>query len=449
MSIVEKKSGSQNRRDVLKSLGVSAAVAPLLWNLPELGHANIVTPGKRRRLIIMFSPNGIIPKNFWPDEEGKDFKLKPILQPLEKYKDQMLILQGVSNKIRGDGDSHMRGMGCLLTGIELFPGNIQGGSHTPAGWAKGISIDQELKNFLQMNPQTRTRFGSLEFGVVVPEKSDPWTRMVFAGPNQPIAPVNSPYEMFEKMYGQLNDQETLKSIFDPLLGELKSLRHSLGTDGRQMLDQHETFIREMEREIQSGPREVNPKAVPKLPAGVKIENDNMPLLSRMQIDLLVNSLQTDMTRVTTLQYTRSVGSARLKSLGIEEGHHALSHESDKDKDAQDKLTKIDRWFCEQLKYLVDKLDATPEPGATGSMLDHTTVVWTNELGKGNSHTLDNIPFVMVGGGLGFKMGRSLKFDRLPHNRLLISLANAMGHSIETFGNKKHSQGGVLPELYQA
>ena len=26
----------------------------------------------------------------------------------------------------------MRGMSCLLTGVELFPGNIQGGSDTPA-----------------------------------------------------------------------------------------------------------------------------------------------------------------------------------------------------------------------------------------------------------------------------------------------------------------------------
>ena len=49
----------------------------------------------------------------------------------------------------------MRGMGCLLTGIELFPGNIQGGSDTPAGWAKGISIDQEIKNYLQKRRRPR------------------------------------------------------------------------------------------------------------------------------------------------------------------------------------------------------------------------------------------------------------------------------------------------------
>ena len=434
------------RRSFLKTLGVSSAVAPFLWNLPETGMANIVSGGKKQRLIFMFSPNGIVPKNFWPDETGSDFKLKRILSPLEKYKDKMLILHGLCNKVRGDGDSHMRGMGCLLTGIELFPGNIQGGSHTPAGWAKGLSIDQELKNFLQKTPQTRTRFGSLEFGVVVPDKADPWTRWVFAGPNQPIAPLDNPYDMFEKMYGKLNDQKTLKSILDPLKDELKSVRAAVGSQGKKILEQHEAFVRQMELEIQTGPREINPKALPALEPGVKNENDNMPKLSRMQIDLLVNAMQTDMTRVATLQYTRSVGSARLKLLGIEEGHHALSHESDRDEDAQEKLTKIDTWFCEQLKYLVDKLASTPEPDGTGMMLDNTTVVWTNELGKGNSHTLNNIPFVLVGGGLDFKMGRSLKMKRIAHNRLLMSLAHAFGHHIEKFGNPTLSQGGILTEL---
>ena len=89
--------------------------------------------------------------------EGADFKLKEILSPLEAFKDRTLVLRGLCNKVRGDGDNHMRGMSCLLTGIELFPGNIQGGSHTPSGWASGISIDQELRNFFQSREQTRTR----------------------------------------------------------------------------------------------------------------------------------------------------------------------------------------------------------------------------------------------------------------------------------------------------
>ena len=127
----------------------------------------------------------------------------------------------------------------------------------------------------------------------------------------------------------------------------------------------------------------------------------------MQIDLLVNSLTNDMTRVATLQYMRSVGQAQMRWLGIEEGHHSLSHEPDNNKDAYDKLKKINTWFCGELAYLAKRLTETPEPTGDGSMLDHTLIVWTNELGKGNSHTLDNIPLVLVGGGAGFKMGRAL------------------------------------------
>jgi hypothetical protein len=70
-------------------------------------------------------------------------------------------------------------------------------------------------------------------------------------------------------------------------------------------------------------------------------------------------------------------------------------------------------------------------------------MWTNELGKGNSHTMDNIPFVLVGNGLNFKMGRSLKFKKVAHNRLLLSLSHAFGHRVKTFGNPNHCGDGPL------
>jgi hypothetical protein len=68
------------------------------------------------------------------------------------------------------------------------------------------------------------------------------------------------------------------------------------------------------------------------------------------------------------------------------------------------------------------------------------------LEKGNSHTLDNIPFVLVGNGLDFRMGRSIRFPRLPHNRLLLALAHGMGHRIDRFGNPNFCGGGPLPNL---
>ena len=164
-----------NRRHFLRNLGVSAAALPFLAGLPSLNGAPL--PQRRQRVIIMFSPNGTLPNDFWPDEEGGAFNFKSILEPLAPFKDRTLLLKGVYNKIRGDGDNHMRGMSCLLTASELLPGNIQGGSDNPAGWAGSISIDQEIRNFYQGRPETKTRFGSLEFGVAVPNRADPWTRM--------------------------------------------------------------------------------------------------------------------------------------------------------------------------------------------------------------------------------------------------------------------------------
>src|SRR5437016_11810050 len=104
-----------HRRQFIKQLGISTASLPFLLGLPSLGLASPARP--RQRLIIMFSPNGTIPGAFWPEETGRDFELKEILGPLEPFKERTLILHGISNRIRGDGDNHMRGMSCLLTGI--------------------------------------------------------------------------------------------------------------------------------------------------------------------------------------------------------------------------------------------------------------------------------------------------------------------------------------------
>lgn len=429
-----------HRRDFLRRLGLSAAAMPFLCGLPSLQ----AQPGRpRQRMIFMFSPNGVVPPHFWPDEQGENFTLKRILQPLEPFKNRLLTLKGVSNKVRGDGDGHMRGMSCLLTGIELFPGNIQGGSDSPAGWASGISIDQELKNFLQSQPHTRTRFGSLELGVAVPNRADPWTRWSYGGPNQPMTPLDDPYQTFEKLHGQMKDRESLGSVLDEVREDLHKLASTLPSEDRALLDRHATFVRQMEQELQDPRQQSLTHPAPQLPPGVANENDEMPRLTSMQIDLLVNAMANDMARIATLQFTNSVGQARMRWLGIEENHHALSHDPDLNAESQEKLTKINVWFCEQLALLAARLDATPEPGGDGTMLDHTTILWTNELGKGNSHSHDDIPFVLVGGGLGFKSGRALQFQEVAHNRLWLSVAHAFGHHISTFGNPSLCDGGPL------
>ena len=430
------------RREFLKKTGLSAAVLPFIVGLPSLALGAPARP--RQRLVVLFTPNGTIPNAFWPDETGDGFTLKPILEPLAPYRDRMLVLHGVHNRVRGDGDGHMRGMSCLLTGIELLPGNIQGGGRSiPAGWAGGISIDQEIRNFFQSQEATRTRFGSLEFGVGVQDRADPWTRMSYAGAGKPVAPISDPYQMYEKLYGQLKDRDSLRSVVDDLQAELGRVRKMVSAEDRRMLEEHETLVRQLERDLDESARQKLRVGPPEFERGVADQNDNLPKLSRMQSDLMVNAFVNDMARVATLQFTKSVGSARMNWLGINDGHHGLSHEPDSDAAAQEKLVKINTWFAGELRYLLDRLAATPEPGADGSLLDNTLVVWTNELGKGNSHTLNDIPFVLVGGGFGFRMGRSLKLGGVPHNRLHLALAHAVGHRIGTFGKADFCTAGPL------
>jgi hypothetical protein len=432
-----------NRRQFLRDLGISAGTLPFLAGLPSITGAP--APQRRQRLIIMFSPNGTIPNEFWSDQEGAGFELKSILKPLEAFKDKTLLLHGVANKVRGDGDNHMRGMSCLLTCDELMQGNIMGGGGNPAGWASNISIDQEIKNYLQSRPETKTRFGSLEFGVAVPDRADPWTRMSYAGGNQPVAPLDDPHQMLGKLYGQMKDKESLVSILDDVQEDLKRVSTKLSARDKALLDQHMTLVRSLEQDLENADKQGKlAHPVPQIDPSIELVNDNTPEISRIQIDLLVNSLANDMARVATLQYMRSVGMAQMRWLGIEEGHHSLSHDPDDNKDSYAKLMKINTWFAGEFAYLARRLSETPEATGEGSMLDNTLLVWTNELGKGNSHTLDNIPYVMVGGGAGFKMGRSLKFDNVAHNRLWMAVAHGMGHTgLKTFGKAELCEGGLL------
>jgi hypothetical protein len=340
----------------------------------------------------------------------------------------------------------MRGMSCLLTATELNPGNIQGGSDTPAGWPKGISIDQEVRNFFQSRDETRTRFGSLEFGVAVPNRADPWTRMCYAGNNRPVAPIDDPGQMFEKLYGGAKDRQVVASVLDFVREDLRRVSTKLSPEDRRLLEEHLQQVRQLEQDIaaaESQSQLVHPE--PEIDPEIELVNDNTPAISRMQIDLLVNALANDMTRVASLQFMRSVGQARMRWLDINEGHHSLSHEPDDNKEAYDKLMRINAWFAMELAYLARRLAETPEPGGVGgSMLDHTQIVWLNELGKGNSHTLSNIPFVLVGGGAGFKTNRALEFDDVPHNRLWLALARGLGHAeLATFGKEEFCSEGPL------
>jgi hypothetical protein len=270
--------------------------------------------------------------------------------------------------------------------------------------------------------------------------------MCYAGSDRPIAPIDDPGQMFEKLYGGAQNREIVGSVLDRVREDIDRVSSKLSSTDRRLLEEHMENVRKLERDIVEASKEtelLHPE--PEIDPNIELANDNTPAISRMQIELLVNAMANDMTRVASLQFMRSVGQARMRWLEIEEGHHSLSHEPDGNEEAHEKLKRINGWFAGELAFMARRLADTPEPGRPNeSLLDNTQIVWLNELGKGNSHTLDDIPFLLVGGGAGFKTGRALELDSVPHNRLWLALANGLGHEeLKVFGSDEHCGDGPL------
>ena len=90
------------------------------------------------------------------------------------------------------------------------------------------------------------------------------------------------------------------------------------------------------------------------------------------------------------------------------------------------------------------LSNIPEADGTNA-LDHTLLLWGSDVSRGNTHAHDNMPFVLAGGGAGFRMGRYAKWQGAFHNDLLVSIINGFGGNVTTFGNPSFCA-GPLPNL---
>lgn len=430
-----------SRRRFLQSLGAASVALPLL---PSLGYTQQTSFPKR--LIFFYSANGTVPARWVPTGTENNWQLSEILEPLQPYKDDLLVLEGVDMRVTttGPGAAHQRGMGSVLTGRALNNGTFPGGGDALSGWASGISLDQYIAN--ERNDQTK--FHSLQFGVRSTGGDNRQT-MVYAGDDQPILPENDPYAVFDRVFADLDadpfDLERIRirraSVLDYVKNDLDKLNQKVSAQDRARLESHLESVRRIETRLDT-PTDVATCEAPVV--GERIEplnQDNYAQIATLQMDMLVNALACDLTRVATLQMSRATSGQRYEFLGFTESHHELSHEGDNNVDAQDKLVAINKWLAEQFAYLIGAMKAVPE--GNGTLLDHSCVVWVNSLGKGNSHTRNDIPVVMAGNCHGFfETGRFLEYGDEPHNNLLVTLAQAMDVNINTFGDPNFCTGAI-------
>jgi hypothetical protein len=68
------------------------------------------------------------------------------------------------------------------------------------------------------------------------------------------------------------------------------------------------------------------------------------------------------------------------------------------------------------------------------VLDHSAVLWCNELGNGYIHEAANVPYVLAGRcGGAIDPGRYLQFEGRGHGELFAGIGQALGLETEIFG----------------
>jgi len=422
------------RRRFLRGAAGAAGAALALPLLDAFVPAKARAATFPKRLVVVFSANGTVPDAWTPTGTETNFTLSDILAPLAPHQDQLVVLAGIDaeSSYHGPGDnSHWNGMGHMLTGTELVD---LGGS---VYWGGGISVDQ----FLAAQIGQKTRFPSIELAV----EDAPATvasRMSYLGAGQPVPPEPDPTKVFHRLFDGLTPAQIdqRRSVLDSVKDDYATLAPKLGAADRQKIDAHLDALRAVEKGLE--------KSGPVTCAGPEIGRDDVrdvPACGKDQMDMLVRALACDLTRVATLQWSISVSMTRMTWLGITDAHHDLSHQSLDDPSVHDKLVQINRWYAGQLAYLLAAMRAVPE--GDGTLLDHSLVVWCNELALGQVHSRRGMPYVLAGGAGGaIKTGRFLQYGTAagqpapPHNNLLVSICRALDVDVMTFGNAAYCTG---------
>ncbi|MGE0791225.1 MAG: DUF1552 domain-containing protein [Sandaracinaceae bacterium] len=442
------------RRSLLRGLGAAAALSPFV----PLLNAGGQEPTPPRRLVHVYFPHGTHYPLWRPAGVGSDFALSPILAPLERHKDKLLVLSGVDIQVEGLGsDHHIEGPVLVGTAMPLLDEDDFFRQYPPGsgmedysyGWNSGPSFDQVIAQRLATQG-IATPFRSLEYGVR-PANPHPGHRVNYAGPRTPVSPESDPHAMFARMFGPPDADaaalERLKaerrSVLDLVGSELTALEPRVSMADRYKLQAHLQAVRDIETGLETvitceGP-DIGEPINPNL-------SDNIPIVLERQMDLMAAALACDLTRVMTLQYScgsNDNNTYRWPEVNVTRlEHHLITHE--RTEQAYDDLRKIYSWYMDRLASLCDRLAAIPE--GDGTVLDHTTIVVTSEIGAGWNHSYQRVPFLLLGGANGyFRMGRHLDHGGVAHNRLLVSLFHAMGfEDVATFGTDTGS--GPLPDL---
>lgn len=382
-----------------------------------------------RRIICICAPLGLHPDNFFPSQVGKDYALSPYLEILKEFRNQFTVISGLAHAGMGSSFAH-QASASFLTGVP--------GAGRP-GFRNAISLDQ----FAADHIGTQTRFPSLSLSG---EGSGglSWTRT-----GALIPADNVPSKVFARLFlegradevqGQMRRLADGRSILDDVRDQAKALRSGLGNDDREKLDEYLTSVRELEQRLvndESWAKTPKPKVKVEPPKDIPNAADLIGR-TRLLFDLSHLALQTDSTRLITIMLAGSTNAPPIK--GVTLGHHDLSHHG-KDPLKLEQLKIVEVETMKTVRDLLANLKKSKEEGST--LLDRTTIFLGSNLGDGSSHSTQNLPVFLAGGG--FKHGQHLHFDAKntqPLCNIFVNMLQSLGIATDKFGTSTGTLTGL-------
>ncbi|MCA9624623.1 MAG: DUF1552 domain-containing protein [Myxococcales bacterium] len=461
------------RRAFLTGLGGAVVGLPFLEAL-STRPAAAQAQGPIKRLIIVYTSNGTVLRDWLPTTTGQGFDVPPILQAFDTptLRPKLSVLSGIqmaSAKI-GSANGHATGMTSLLTGRNF--GETVSTEFGTVGWGAGISIDQAIARevaaqnqleSIQAGVQTQRQYGNFYSYMCYGEGG---------GSANAIVSEDDPKKVFQRLFGNIPSSgeseaalqkvvDQRHSVIDLVKDDFASLQSKVSVDDRAKLDKHLALIRELEDRIVVGPYCARPDE-PTIADGDIQKNAQFPGIAVNQMDLIATALACDITRVATLQFSTAQSGVNYKALlpnteswdqPADSTHHGLSHDSVPTNQiggataiqqaAVDKIAAINTWFASQIAYLADKL-ASFDDGDGKTVLDNTAILWVSEISEGPNHRFDDMPYVLIGDmGGALKTGHFAFGNDETHNNLFVTLGKAMGiQGFDTFGDPQFCDGAI-------
>ncbi|MEQ9502242.1 MAG: DUF1552 domain-containing protein [Deltaproteobacteria bacterium] len=445
-----------DRRTLLKSFGTAALALPFLELTRGEAYAQAGAP---QRLVVFQHPMGMIMDAWRPTGGERDFVLHDILAPLEPFRDQLNIIDGVSNVVaplNALSDGHNSAARTLMTCMPYHENLTADGSLLPQsqqrddGLAGGPSIEQVIANDISAS----RRFKTIDFMIGGREIGQ--AQIFSAGRNDPVIGTADPRELFDRLFAEVagnNETPIAKirnkrgSVLDVVRQSYEGLSSRMGRADRLRLEAHTDKVRELEQRIYSGGRACSPPTV-SLPGNYNPEASDFDDVSAdILIEEAVMSLSCDLTRVVTLQFTNTEG-PRFPWLGVDipgrwSNWHTMIHEA-RNIGGRDAMVAAMTWYTQMFASLLQRMATTTDGNA--SLLENSLVLWISDFGEGDAHNTMDLPIILAGGlGGRLQTGRYLKFPGRTTGDLFTSILNLFGNPATCFGWNERCT-GPLPGI---